>query len=52
MKVKYIFLFAVIGVFLVGCPATQDDPIPNKPKKVFDVEFTVNPGGSKLKIVE
>lgn len=52
MKIKHIFLFAVVGVFLVGCAGYQSSTTNNKPALAFDVKFTVNPGTSKLKIVE
>ncbi len=52
MKIKHISLFVVIGVFLVGCAGYPSSVTNNKPAKTFDVEFIVNPGLSKLKIVE
>lgn len=52
MKIKHIFLFTVSGIFLAGCAGYQDSVTTNKPVKNFDVEFTVNRGLAKLKIVE
>ena len=52
MKFRHISLIVVIGVFLVGCVSQQSTMSNNKPAEDFSVKFTVNPGTSKLNIIQ